>query len=76
MQDHIENLKFRFPPAELRALVPADCTVCVDIVTFFDTANASVSIPRRGMEILEEYRAELEVTCYPSKFPLPVSGEG
>ena len=64
--DHFENLKVQFPAPELKALLPADCTVCVDIAIFFDTANGSVSIPRRGMKIIDSYSADLEVTCYPS----------
>jgi len=73
VEDHIRNLEVEFPPDELRALLPADCSVCLDIAIFFDTANVSVSLPRRRMEIVERYSADLEVTCYPSKFPRPVS---
>jgi hypothetical protein len=65
VQDHLENLKARFPPTELVALLPADCTVSIDIAIFFDTANVSLSVPRRGMEIANSYNAALEVTCYP-----------
>jgi hypothetical protein len=66
VRDHLEHLNIKLPPSELRALLPADCTVCVDIAIFFDTANGSASIPRRGMEIIDGYNADLEVTCYPS----------
>jgi hypothetical protein len=66
VKDHLEDLKVQFPPAELRALLPPDCTVCVDIAIFFDTVNVSASIPCEVMEIIAAYHADLEVTCYPS----------
>lgn len=66
VKDHLEDLKVKFPPAELRAVLPPDCTVCVDIAIFFDTINASASIPREVVEIIAAYDADLAVTCYPS----------
>jgi hypothetical protein len=64
VQEHLENLKAQFPPGELRALVPAECGVYIDIVIFFDTVNVSLSIPRPGMEIVDSYDAALEITAY------------
>lgn len=66
LQDHLEDLKVRFPPSELRTVLPAGCTVRVDIAIFFDSANVSASIPRGGIEIIDAYDADLEVTCYPT----------
>jgi len=68
LQEHLENLKVQFPPDELQRLLPAGCTVNVDIAIFFDTANVSASISRAGIEIMDAYNAALEVTCYPSDF--------
>ena len=47
-------------------MLPAGCTVRVDIAIFFDSANVSASIPRGGIEIIDAYDADLEVTCYPT----------
>jgi len=66
--DHLQDLNSRFPPADLLLRLPADSTVLIDIAVFFDTAIASVSIPRRGMEIVSSYNAALEITSYPSEF--------
>ncbi|MGD0120456.1 MAG: hypothetical protein ABSD30_20500 [Candidatus Binatus sp.] len=64
-------MKARFPPAELLALLPANCTVSIDIAIFFDTVNVSLCVPRRGMEIANSYNAALEVTSYPVEEPKP-----
>ena len=66
VKDRLEDLKVKFPPAELRAVLPPDCTVCVDIAIFFDTGDVSASIPREVLEIIAAYDADLEVTLYPS----------
>jgi hypothetical protein len=68
VQEHLERLEILFPAAELKRVLPPDCQVSVDIAVFFDTKNVSASIPRRGIEIIDAYNAELEVTCYPSTF--------
>jgi hypothetical protein len=65
VQEHLESLKAQLPPGEIHALLPAECAVRIDIVILFDTVNVSLSIPRRGMEIVESYNAALEVTSYP-----------
>jgi hypothetical protein len=66
VEDHLARLEVQLPPDELRALLPADCTVRLDIAIFFDAVNVSLSISRRGMETIEAYKADLEVTGYPS----------
>jgi hypothetical protein len=66
--EHLQSLEKRFPPHELLALLPPDSQVYVDIACFFDTFNAGISIPAPGMEIINRYRAYLEITCYPSNF--------
>jgi hypothetical protein len=66
LKDHLEDLKIQFPPGELRALLPADCSLCIDIAIFFDSVNVSASIPRSGLKIIDAYDTDLEVTCYPS----------
>lgn len=68
LQQHLECLEIQFPPAELKRVLAPGCRVSVDIVLFFDTANVSATIPHRGIEIIDAYGAELEVTCYPSLF--------
>src|SRR5882762_3736542 len=35
VQEQLEELEVQFPGRELRILLPADCTVCVDIAVFF-----------------------------------------
>jgi hypothetical protein len=42
--------------------------VQVDVALFFDTVNVSAALSRRGVQIVDNYNAELEVTCYPSKY--------
>ena len=66
LQLHLERLEIQFPAAELKRILPAGCEVSVDIAVFFDTANVSATIPRRGVEIIDAYNAKLEITCYPS----------
>jgi len=66
--EHLENLRVQFPPDELLRLLPAECTVYVDIAVFFDTANVSANISRADIEIIDAYNAALEVTCYPTRF--------
>jgi hypothetical protein len=68
VEQHLERLEIQFPAAELKRVLPAGCDVSVDIALFFDTANVSATIPRRGIEIIDAYGAKLEVNCYPSTF--------
>ncbi len=66
--DHLEGLKGRLPPGDLVRRLPANSTVLIDVAVFFDTPMASVGISRRAMEIVNTYRAGLEITSYPSDF--------
>jgi len=66
LDEHLERLEIQFPATELRRLLPSGCEVSVDIALFFDSANVSAKISRRGMQIIDGYGAKLEVTCYPS----------
>jgi hypothetical protein len=68
VQEHLERLEIQFPAAELKRALPPGCDVSVDVVLFFDTFTVSAAIPRRGVEIIDAYNAEFEVTCYPSTF--------
>ena len=68
LQQNLERLAVQFPPAELKRILPPECDVSVDIAIFFDTVDVSLQIPRRGLEIIDAYGAELEVSCYPSSF--------
>jgi hypothetical protein len=68
VQEHLERLEILFPAAELKRVLPPDCEVSVDIAVFFDTVNVSAPVPHRGIEIIDAYGAELEITCYPSTF--------
>ncbi len=68
VQEHLERMEILFPAAELKRVLLRGCEVSVDVVLFFDTVNVSATIPRRGIEIIDAYSAELEVTCYPSTF--------
>jgi hypothetical protein len=68
VQQHLERLEILFPAAELKRVLPSGCEVSVDLVLFFDTYTVSTAIPRRGIEIIDAYGAELEITCYPSTF--------
>jgi hypothetical protein len=68
IEDHLERLEIQFPAAELKQALPPDCNVWVDIALFFDSAYVSASLSRRAMQIVDSYDAQLEITCYPSKF--------
>jgi len=69
LSEHLVRLEAQFPAKELRQLVPADCTLRIDIAVFFDSANVSAAIARTGLKIIESYDADLvEITCYPSTF--------
>ena len=58
VQHHLEHLAVQFPATELKRVLPPDCDISVDIALFFDTANVSATIARRGIEILADYHAE------------------
>ena len=68
VEQHLERLAVQFPATELNRVLPPGCEVAIDIALFFDTANVSLNITRRGLEIVDGYKAELEMTCYPSTF--------
>ena len=65
VQDHLERLERRFPPADLQRTLPSGCTLSVDVALFFESAFVSATIAPRGIEIINCYDAKLEITCYP-----------
>jgi hypothetical protein len=63
---HLERLEGQFPPEELKRVVPDDCGILIDIAIFFDTLNVSATLSRRALKVVENYKADLEISCYPS----------
>jgi hypothetical protein len=66
--DHLESLAKEFPREELLRVLPASCKVTVDIATLFDSYTVSELIPHRGIQIIDSYKATLELSCYPTDF--------
>lgn len=69
LEEHLDNLAAQCPPAELlrSGTLPQGSRVYVDVAVFFDSANASISIPSKCIDIIRAYGATLEVNCYPSE---------
>jgi hypothetical protein len=70
VQDQLERLQIQFPALELKRSLPGDCEVMVDVALFFETANVSATFSQRATQIIVSYNAQLEITCYPSRFDL------
>ncbi len=67
LEQHIESLAAQLPPNKLSqpGVLSEDCVVYVTIGLFFGTAQGSLLISPRGVDIIKAYKAILEVNCYP-----------
>src|SRR5208282_1030138 len=67
LEEHLESLVAQCVPGRLsgRGVLTADCTTWITVGVLFDSANASVSLGQKALNIISAYKANLEVSCYP-----------
>jgi Domain of unknown function (DUF4279) len=67
LEEHLDSLIAQFPPQELTASVLPldDYRVEINVGIFYDTYVVSMTLSRRVLSIVNDYRAIVEVTCYP-----------
>ena len=67
IQEHLKNLNLRYPPSDLSRRLPTGCEVIVDVAIFFDTINITADLSPQAIQLIQSYRARLEISCYPSE---------
>ena len=69
LQEHLASIVKQCPPERLfrPGVLPEDSEVWLSVGVIFDGANAVVPISPKELEIINDYCATLEITCYPGE---------
>ena len=67
LHQHLEDLVAHFPPKELLlpGLLPEDCKVQITIGVYYDTATVSLFLSQGSLDIIQSFKAAVEVVGYP-----------
>lgn len=65
---HIKGLAKLFPPEELVAILPSQCSVVIAAAVMHDAYAPTLVVPPSSIEIIKAYRATLELSFYPTDF--------
>ncbi len=70
IEKHLENLTVHFQPKEFLQRLPEGCAAYLNIGVLYDTRKilaVGLVLPPEAVEIVNAYRAYLEITCYPTE---------
>lgn len=69
LEQHLTNIVQQCPPERLfrPGVLPEDSKVWLSVGVLFNGANAVVPISPKEIEIIGNYCATVEITCYPSE---------
>ncbi|HUA33089.1 MAG TPA: DUF4279 domain-containing protein [Candidatus Binataceae bacterium] len=65
---HIARLAKLLPPEDLVAVLPSECKVVITAGVMHDAYAPTLDVPSASIEIINAYRAELELSFYPTDF--------